>query len=76
MSLNVAIFIRRMGNGATILLLCILVMQWLKVASPEQNALSHSMYSLVELVLVIMVFASMYAKRVIDRNNGASPRPK
>jgi len=67
MSIKVAKFLVRLGNGATILLLCVLAMQWFNVASPLINVLNHSMYSLVELVLVILILASFYANSVIKK---------
>ena len=71
MNVKIAIILRGMGNTASVILLCVLAMQWFHVAPQLFGDLSHSVYYWLELTLVIFIFLGMYAGSVIKRKSGA-----
>jgi hypothetical protein len=70
MNIKIATILNRMGNTASVLLLCVLAMQWFHVAPKFFGELSNSVYYWLELTLVIFIFLGMYAGSVIKRKGG------
>jgi hypothetical protein len=70
MNIKIATILNRMGKTASVLLLCVLAMQWFHNAPQLFGDLTHSVYYWLELTLVIFIFLGMYAGSVIKRKSG------